>query len=112
METLNGCIGSTPLALTPREHVKEFAEKFRKKYGADKPLATELGIAYANALIYIGAMVVAGTTTDVNKIMEAMLNRTKEVLALPFVKNNGPLWLYRCLSQWGPQGQDLRDRSG
>jgi len=90
METLNGCIGSTPMALTPRDHIKPFAEKFRKKYGADKPLATELGISYANALIYVGAMVIAGTTTDVSKIMEAMLNKTKEVLALPFVKNNDP----------------------
>jgi hypothetical protein len=53
-------------------------------------LATELGISYANALIYVGAMVVAGTTTDVNKIMDAMLNKTKDVLALPFVKNNDP----------------------
>jgi branched-chain amino acid transport system substrate-binding protein len=90
METLNGCLGSTPMSLTPRDHIKPFAEKFRKKYGADKPLATELGISYANALIYVGAMVIAGTTTDVYKIMDAMLNKTKEVLALPFVKNNDP----------------------
>jgi len=90
METLNGCIGSTPLELTPRDNVKPFAEKFRKKYGADKPLATELGISYANVLIYIGAMVVSRTTTDVYKIMDAMLNKTKEVLALPFIKNNDP----------------------
>ena len=90
MEILNGCIGSTPLELTPRDHVQSFADKFRKKYGADKPLATELGIAYANALIYVGSMMVAGTTTDVYKIMDAMLNKTKDVLALPFVKNNDP----------------------
>ena len=90
MDTLNGCIGSTPLGMTPREHVKDFAVKFRKKYGADKPLATELGIAYANALIYVGSMVIAGTTTDVYKIMDAMLHKTKDVLALPFVKNNDP----------------------
>lgn len=90
METLNGCIGTTPLALTPRDNVKPFAEKFRKKYGEDKPLATELAISYANALIYVGSMVVAGTTTDVHKIMDAMLNKTKKVLALPFIKNNDP----------------------
>ena len=77
MEILNGCIGSTPLAMTPRDNVKSFAAKFHKKYGADKPLATELGIAYANALIYVGSMMVAGTTTDVNKIMNAMLNKSK-----------------------------------
>jgi ABC-type branched-subunit amino acid transport system substrate-binding protein len=70
--------------------VKTFAEKFHKKYGADKPLATELGIAYANGLIYVGAMAVAGTTTDVYKIMDAMLNKTQDVLALPYVKNNDP----------------------
>jgi branched-chain amino acid transport system substrate-binding protein len=90
METLNGCIGSTPLAMTPRDHVKTFADKFHKKYGADKPLATELGIAYANALIYVGSMMIAGTTTDVYKIMDAMLKKSKEVLAIPFVKNNDP----------------------
>ncbi len=90
MEILNGCIGSTPLAMTPRDNVKSFAAKFHKKYGADKPLATELGIAYANALIYVGSMVVAGTTTDVHKIMNAMLSRSKEVLALPFIHNNDP----------------------
>lgn len=90
MEILNGCIGSTPLAMTPRDNVKSFAAKFHKKYGADKPLATELGIAYANALIYVGSMMVAGTTTDVNKIMNAMLNKSKDVLALPFVHNNDP----------------------
>jgi branched-chain amino acid transport system substrate-binding protein len=90
MDTLNGCIGSTPLELTPRNNVKPFAEKFRKKYGADKPLATELGISYANALIYVGSMVVAGTTTDVNRIMDAMLNKTQEVLSQPFIKNNDP----------------------
>jgi branched-chain amino acid transport system substrate-binding protein len=90
METLNGCIGTTPLEMTPRDNVKPFAQKFRKKYGADKPLASELGISYANALIYVGAMVVAGTTTDVYKIMDAMLNKTKDVLALPFIKNNDP----------------------
>ncbi len=90
MEILNGCIGSTPLAMTPRDNVKKFADKFHKKYGADKPLATELGIAYANALIYVGSMVVAGTTTDVNKIMDAMLKKTKDVLALPFIHNNDP----------------------
>jgi branched-chain amino acid transport system substrate-binding protein len=90
METLNGCIGSTPLMMTPREHVKPFADKFHKKYGADKPVATELGIAYANALIYVGSMMVAGTTTDVHKIMDAMLKKTKDVLAIPFVKNNDP----------------------
>jgi branched-chain amino acid transport system substrate-binding protein len=90
METLNGCIGSTPLELTPRDNVKPFAQKFRKKYGADKPLATELGISYANGLIYVGSMVIAGTTTDVYKIMDAMLHKTKDVLALPFIKNNDP----------------------
>ncbi len=90
METLNGCIGSTPLELTPRDNVKPFAQKFRKKYGADKPLATELGISYANALIYVGSMVIAGTTTDVYKIMDAMLHKTKDVLSLPFIKNNDP----------------------
>ena len=90
METLNGCIGSMPLELTPRDNVKSFAEKFRKKYGADKPLATELGISYGNALIYVGSMVIAGTTTDVYKIMDAMLQKTKQVLALPFIKNNDP----------------------
>lgn len=90
MQTLNGCIGSTPLAMTPRDHVKPFADKFYKKYGADKPLATELGIAYANALIYVGSMIIAGTTTDPYKIMDAMLKRTKDVLAIPFIKNNDP----------------------
>ena len=90
METLNGCIGSTPLLMTPRDHVKPFADKFHKKYGADKPVATELGIAYANALIYVASMMVAGTTTDVYKIMDAMLKKTKDVLAVPFVKNNDP----------------------
>lgn len=90
MEMLNGCIGTCPLEMTPREHAREFAAKFRKKYGEDKPVATELGISYANALIYIGSMVVAGTTTDVYKIMDAMLNKTEQVLALPFVKNNDP----------------------
>jgi branched-chain amino acid transport system substrate-binding protein len=90
METLNGSIGSMPLELTPRANVKAFAQKFRKKYGADKPLATELGISYANALIYVGSMVIAGTTTDVYKIMDAMLHKTKNVLALPFIKNNDP----------------------
>jgi branched-chain amino acid transport system substrate-binding protein len=90
MEILNGCIGSTPLELTPRANVKAFAEKFRKKYGADKPLATELGISYANVLIYVGAMVVAGTTTDVYKIMEALRQKTPDILALDFVKKNDP----------------------
>lgn len=90
METLNDCIGSMPLELTPRPNVKAFAQKFRKKYGADKPLATELGISYSNALIYVGSMVLAGTTTDVSKIMDAMLHKTKEVLALPFIRKNDP----------------------
>lgn len=90
METLNGCIGSCPLEMTPRDNVRPFAQKFRKKYGADKPLATELGISYANALIYVGSMVIAGTTANVYKIMDAMLNKTKDVLALPFIKNNDP----------------------
>ena len=90
METLNGCIGSTPLEMTPRDNVKSFAQKFRKKYGADKPLATELGISYANALIYVGSMAIAGTTTDVYNIMDAMLHKTKDVLALPFINNNDP----------------------
>ena len=90
MEILNGCIGSAPLEMTPREHIKTFAKKFRKKHGADKPLVSGTAISYANALIYVGAMVVAGTTTDVYKIMDAMLNKTKDVLDLPYIKNNDP----------------------
>ena len=90
MEALNGCIGVAPFLMYPGENVKKLAEKFYKKYGKDKIVTHETGIAYGNALGYVGSIVVAGTPTDPQKIMKALLSG--ETYKIPFVKDNDPYY--------------------
>jgi len=90
MDALNGCIGVAPFLMYPGENVKKLAEKFYKKYGKDKIITHETGIAYDNALGYVGSVVVAGTTTDPQKIMKALLSGG--AYKIPFVKDNSPYY--------------------
>jgi branched-chain amino acid transport system substrate-binding protein len=90
MEVLNGCIGTAPFMLYPGDNVKKLAEKVFKKYGRDKIVTHETGIAYANVLYYVAANSVAGTTTDTQKIMKALLSPA--IFKVPFLKDNDPYY--------------------
>ncbi len=90
MDALNGSIGVAPFMMYPGENVKKLAEKFHKKYGKDKIITHETGIAYGNALGYVGSIMVAGNTTDPQKIMKAFLSG--EAYKIPFVKDNDPYY--------------------
>jgi len=90
MDALNGCIGVAPFLMYPGENVKKLAEKFYKKYGKDKIITHETGIAYGNVLGYVGSIMAAGSTTDPQKIMKATLSG--EQFKTPFVKDNDPYY--------------------
>jgi branched-chain amino acid transport system substrate-binding protein len=90
MDALNGCIGVAPFLMYPGENVKKLAEKFYKKYGRDKIITHETGIAYGNVLGYVGSIVVAGTPDDPQKIMKALLGGG--AYKIPFVKDNDPYY--------------------
>lgn len=90
MDVLNYCIGVAPFDMYPGDNIKKLSDKFHKKYGKDKVMTHETGIAYSNALIYAAANVVAGTTTDPQAIMKAILNPA--TLQVPFTKNNDPYY--------------------
>jgi branched-chain amino acid transport system substrate-binding protein len=90
MDALNGCIGVAPFLMYPGENVKKLAEKFYKKYGKDKIITHETGIAYGNVLGYVGSIVVAGTPDDPQKIMKALLSGG--TYKIPFVKDNDPYY--------------------
>ncbi|HXZ38659.1 MAG TPA: ABC transporter substrate-binding protein, partial [Thermodesulfobacteriota bacterium] len=90
MDALNGCIGVAPFLMYPGENIKKLADKFYKKYGKDKIITHETGIAYANGLGYAGSVMVAGSTTDPQKIMKAMLSG--EQFKIPFMKDNDPYY--------------------
>ncbi len=90
MDMLNGSIGTAPLLMYPGDNVQKLADKFYKKYGKDKMITHETGIAYGNALAYVAANVVAGTISDPQKIMKALLNPA--IYKIPFLKNNDPYY--------------------
>ncbi len=90
MDALNGCIGVAPFLMYPGDNITKLADKFYKKYGKDKIITHETGIAYGNALAYVATLVVAGNTTDPQKIMKAMLS--SEEFKIPFVKDNDPYY--------------------
>jgi len=88
MDALNGCIGVAPFVMYPGENIKKLADKFYQKYGKDKIMTHETGIAYGNACLYVASIMAAGTTTDPQKIMKAMLSPAP--FKVPFVKDNDP----------------------
>jgi branched-chain amino acid transport system substrate-binding protein len=90
MDALNGSIGVAPFMMYPGENVQKLAEKFYKKYGKDKIVTHETGIAYGNVLGYVGSIVVAGDPADPQKIMKAFLSG--EAYKIPFVKDNDPYY--------------------
>ncbi len=90
MDVLNGCIGVAPFDMYPGDNVKKLSAKFHKKYGKDKVMTHETGIAYGNALMYVAAHVAAGTTTDPQKIMKAIVSGA--TLNIPFAKDNDPYY--------------------
>jgi len=90
MDALNGCIGVAPFLMYPGDNIKKLADKFYKKYGKDKIITHETGIAYANGLGYAGSVMVAGSTTDPQKIMKAMLSG--EQFKISFMKDNDPYY--------------------
>jgi len=88
MDALNGCIGVAPFVMYPGENIKRLADKFYQRYGKDKIITHETGIAYGNACLYVASIMAAGTTTDPQKIMKAMLSPAP--FKVPFVKDNDP----------------------
>jgi branched-chain amino acid transport system substrate-binding protein len=90
MDALNGCIGVAPFMMYPGDNIKKLADKFHKKYGKDKIIVHETGIAYGNALGYVASIMVAGAPTDPQKIMKAMLS--SEQYKIPFLKENDPYY--------------------
>jgi branched-chain amino acid transport system substrate-binding protein len=90
MDALNGCIGTAPFLMYPGDNIKKLADKFYKKYGKDKIIVHETGIAYGNVLGYVASVMVAGTITDPQKIMKAMLSN--EQYKNPFLKENDPYY--------------------
>ena len=89
-EMLDGSIGTAPFAMYPGETVKKLSDKFYKKYGKDKIVTHETGIAYSSAIGYIASVMAAGTTTDAKKIMAAMLSNQQ--YKNPLVKDNDPYY--------------------
>jgi len=83
---LNGCIGTSPLTFYPQKNAKKFIKRFAERYGEDVVVTHESAIAYGNVLQYIGAIQLAGTTTDVYQIMDAM--KSPELVKLPLLKEN------------------------
>lgn len=83
---LNGCIGTAPLYFYPQKNAKKFIKRFGEKYGKDVVIAHESSIAYGSVMYYLGGMQLAGTTTDVYKIMDAM--KSPELMKVPLVKEN------------------------
>jgi branched-chain amino acid transport system substrate-binding protein len=90
MDALNGCIGVAPFMMYPGDNVKKLADKFHKKYGKDKIIVHETGIAYGNVLGYVASVTAAGTPTDPQKIMKAMLSN--EQYKNPILKDNDPYY--------------------
>jgi branched-chain amino acid transport system substrate-binding protein len=103
MDALNGCIGVAPFLMYPGDHIKKLADKFYKKYGKDKIITHETGIAYGNVLEYVGGIVVAGNTADPQKIMKAMLSN--EEFKIPFLKDNDPYYAERIYPNGAVQGK-------
>lgn len=85
---LNGSIGTCPLMLYPYPSAKKFIQKFKEKYGKDQVPVHESAIAYANIIYYLAAIKLAGTTTDVYKIMDAL--KDPRIQKMPLVKDNDP----------------------
>jgi branched-chain amino acid transport system substrate-binding protein len=71
---LNGTIGTAPVPFYPQANVKKFIQRCEKKYGKEPIVLHESSIPYAGVIQYLGAIQLAGTTTDVHKIMAAMKN--------------------------------------
>lgn len=85
---LNGSIGTCPLKFYDMTSVKRFIQRFHDKYGKNVEPVHESAIAYGNAIAYLAAIKLAGTTEDVYKIMNAL--KDPRLLKMPLMRDNDP----------------------
>lgn len=92
-DVLNGSIGVMPLVDSDAPAIPEFVKKYREKYKEDP--GSEAGLNYIAMNIFVGAMQVAGTVDDPEKIRAHMqdgidrLPKEKKVYIIPKIGADG-----------------------